>query len=143
MKIKDVMSADMEVLDSTATLEEAAQVMADADVASVPVVRDGVPVGFITDRDIVVAGVAAGLAPGTTAVEDVMTQDVVRCGENADVEEAAGIMAAAQIRQLLVVDEEGELAGVVTLSDLAGKTEDASLNVPVHEAKAPGRTTPR
>ena len=122
MKIKEVMSSDMEVLDSSATLEEAAQVMADADVVSVPVVRDGVPVGFVTDRDIVVGGVAAGLSPATTPVEDVMTRDVVRCGENADVEEAAGIMAAAQIRQLLVVDDEGELAGIVTLSDLAGKS---------------------
>lgn len=126
MKIKEVMSSGVEVLDSDATLEEAAQVMADADVGIVPVVRERVPVGFITDRDIVVRAVAAGLAPGATPVEAVMTRDVVRCGEDADVEDAAAIMTASQLRRLLVVNAQGEFAGIVTLADLDGKPGSAA-----------------
>jgi CBS domain-containing protein len=123
MKIKSLMAVDAEVVDPSATLEQAAQVMADADVGCLPVLQDGRPVGVLTDRDIVVRAVAEGLPAGATKVEDVMTRDLVTCGEDDEVEEAADLMALNQIRRLLVLNAGGELAGVISLADLA--TEDA------------------
>lgn len=129
MKIKELMAVDAEVVDPSATLEQAAQVMADADVGSLPVLRDGRPVGVLTDRDIVVRAVAEGLAPAKTTVEEVMTHDVVTCGEEADVAEAAELMAINQIRRLMVVNAAGELAGVISLADLATEDVDAAEEV--------------
>ena len=122
MKIKELMGSGVEALETGATLEQAAQLMADADVGSLPVVREGRPVGIITDRDIVVRAVAEGLPPAATKVEDVMTSDLVSCGENDDDRKAAAIMAANRVRRLVVVDGSGRLAGMVALADLAAGT---------------------
>lgn len=119
MKIKELMTVDAAVLDPRATVEEAAQAMADADVGSLPVLRRGKAVGILTDRDIAIRVVAEGLSPRETRIEQVMTSDVVSCSEDEDVEAAARLMCDNRIRRLIVVDDVGEFAGVVSLADLA------------------------
>lgn len=125
MKIKDLMTEDVEYVDPLASLEEAAQIMSDADVGSVPVVEDGRVVGVITDRDIVVRAVAAGLDPEDAKVGDVMTPEVIHCHPEDDVEDAANLMEEHQIRRIVVTDGDGRLAGMLALADLAGGTEQA------------------
>lgn len=126
MKIKDLMHRDVAILDPSATLEEAAQKMADADVGSLPVLRRGKPVGVITDRDIVVRALAEGLKPAETTVEAVMTSEIVHCREDDDARDAADLMAENRVRRLLVLNEADELAGVVSLADLSVSDQEAA-----------------
>jgi CBS domain-containing protein len=102
---------------STATVAEAAVVMADANVGFVMVVdAAGRPVGVLTDRDIVVRAVARGR--DRAAVADVMTRHPVTVRDDASVTDAAQLMADRQCRRLGVVDDAGAMIGVLSLDDL-------------------------
>jgi CBS domain-containing protein len=102
---------------STATVSEAAVVMADANVGFVMVVdAAGRPVGVLTDRDIVVRAVARGR--DRAAVADVMTRHPVTVRDDASVTDAAQLMADRQCRRLGVVDDAGAMIGVLSLDDL-------------------------
>jgi CBS domain-containing protein len=102
---------------STATVSEAAVVMADANVGFVMVVdAAGRPVGVLTDRDIVVRAVARGR--DRAAVADVMTRHPVTVRDDASVTDAAQLMADRQCRRLGVVDDAGTMIGVLSLDDL-------------------------
>ena len=111
MKVKEMMSRDVDSLAPEATLLEAAQKMAGSNLGSLPVLVGRKPVGVITDRDIVVRALAEGLKPAETKVESVMTSDVVQCREDDDVEKAAGLMAESRLRRILVVNGSDELTG--------------------------------
>ena len=126
MKVRDIMTADPEVLDADASVEEAAQLLSDADIGSAPVIDAGRAIGIVTDRDIVVRGAAEGLPLAETKVVDVMTPETISCFDDDEVETAARLMADRQVRRLLVLDREGGLAGIVSLADLATETSRAS-----------------
>ncbi len=119
MKVRELMSRDVDSIPPDATLEQAAQKMAGTELGSLPVLVRGKPVGVITDRDIVVRALAEGLKPSETKVESVMTSEVVQCREDDDVEKAAGLMAEAHLRRILVVNGADELTGIVALGDIA------------------------
>src|SRR5688572_8627362 len=129
MKIKELMTEDAQVLYPESTIEQAAQAMADADVGSLPVLNRNGVIGILTDRDIVVRVVAEGLRPDSTHAEQVMTSDVVHCSPEDEVEDAAKLMAENQLRRLVVIDEEGEFAGIVSLADLAERAPEAAGEV--------------
>jgi len=122
MRITEIMTADVETVDLDATVEEAAQVMSDADVGCVPVIDEGKVMGVLTDRDIVLRAVAESLSPSDTPVSEVMTRVVVHCYEDDDIEKAAKLMQDEQVRRVFVYDRDGLLTGVVSLGDLALKT---------------------
>ncbi len=82
---------------------------------------------MITDRDITVRAVADACDPRSTTVEEVMTPDVVYCFDDQDVQEAARLMQAHQIRRLVVLDRDKRLVGIVSLGDLAVETGDEKL----------------
>lgn len=111
MKIKEIMTADVEVVDSGASLYECAYIMRCAGVDSLPVVAGDAVVGVITDRDIVVRALAEGLDYAETKVRTVMTRDVVTCPEDMELPAARRLMAERGVRSLVVVDGEGQLAG--------------------------------
>ncbi len=115
--IKSVMTSAVTTIDTNATLQQAATKMRDEDVGSLPVTQDGKLCGVVTDRDIVLRGVAKG-SDASACVADVMTADVTTVGSECDVEEAAQLMADKQIRRLYVVDGD-TICGVVALGDLA------------------------
>lgn len=141
MKIKDLMTRDVEAVDPMASLEEAAQLMSDADVGSVPVVDEGRVVGVLTDRDIVVRAVAAGLDLSDARAGDVMTPEVVHCHEDDDARDAADLMEEHQIRRVIVTDGDGGLAGIVSLGDLAARMDEAG-EVLREVSRPAGRGTP-
>ncbi|EQB97150.1 hypothetical protein GA8_02570 [Geobacillus sp. A8] len=91
--------------------------MRDFNVGAIPIVDDGRLVGMITDRDIVVRGMAEK-RPGSTAVTEVMSRDLVTLSPDDSVQKAADMMARHQIRRLPVV-ENGRLVGIISLGDLA------------------------
>ncbi|MFF2484151.1 CBS domain-containing protein [Paenibacillus sp. NPDC058071] len=105
----------------TATLQdniyELAVLMKKHDIGFVPIVDGKKLVGVVTDRDLVVRGYAEK-HPGSTSVEQVMTTDIETISPEASADEAAKLMASRKIRRLAVVDN-GELAGVLAIGDLA------------------------
>src|SRR5215472_2566564 len=113
MKVSEVMTTEVETVQLNSTLEEAASIMKVGNVGAVPVVdEDEDLVGIITDRDIVVRCVADGKNPSETSVEEVLSHDLETIEPDADLEEAAQLMADKQIRRLPVC-EDGELVGML------------------------------
>ena len=127
MLVRDVMTRGVETVAPDATLEEAAALMKDLDVGSLPVVEGERLLGVVTDRDITVRATAAGDHPRVATVMEVMTPVVVTCTEDQDVREAGRLMQEQQIRRLPVIDEMGRLVGMVSLGDLAVRTGDEQL----------------
>jgi len=124
MLLREIMTRDLGVVSPGDTLEQAANIMDVLGVGPVPVCEGKRVVGMLTDRDITVRATAAGCDPKTTLVSDAMSQDVVSCYEDQDVQEAAGLMKEKQIRRLLVLNRADDLVGIVSLGDLAIEAED-------------------
>lgn len=123
MKVRELMTSAPSTLGPDDTCAQAATLMREQDCGSIPIVKDGKLVGIVTDRDIVVRAVAAGSDPKTTAVSRVMSADPVTVGPDADVGEAAKVMADRQVRRLPVV-ENGRLVGLLVTAHVA-RREDA------------------
>ena len=117
-KISDFMTRNVQVVRPDESLQRAAQVMDELNVGSLPVCDKTGLVGMITDRDITVRAMAAGL-PAHTQVSDVMTDHARWCTSEQSVQEAMRQMADVQIRRLPVVDSEHQVVGIVSLGDLA------------------------
>jgi len=100
MKIAEVMTRDVELTSPDATLQQAAKTMAEDDLGFLPVGENDRMVGMITDRDIAIRAVAKGRDPTTTKVREVMTDRVLYCFEDEDVDKAAESMSREQIRRL-------------------------------------------
>ena len=122
MKIRDVMTRDVQTVTPEQTAQEAASFMLREDAGSMPVIDGNRLIGMITDRDIAVRGVARGYGP-ETQVRELMTDDVVCARIDDDVEEVAMRMSEAQVRRLPVLDENEQLCGIVSLGDLSRETE--------------------
>jgi len=121
MQIRNIMTADVEVVRPDTPLAEAARRMRDLDIGLMPVSDNNQLLGILTDRDIAIRAVAQARDPRTTPVRDVMTTDMVFCYDDQDVSEAARVMREKQIRRLLIRDHTMHLVGVVSLGDLAVK----------------------
>lgn len=124
VQVKDIMTRNVEVVHPEGTLWEAAQKMAALDVGMLPVCSGDQLVGMLTDRDITVRATAEGRDPKTTKVHEVMTPEVVYVSEDDDVSEAARIMMEQQVRRLVVLNQSKQLAGIISLGDLAVHTGD-------------------
>jgi CBS domain-containing protein len=123
MKVKDIMTEEVQVIHPDDSLEAAAQKMSTHDFGFLPVFEDDQLVGVITDRDIVVRGVAKGMNAKALLGRDLMTSPAIYCFDDQSVEEAAKIMENDQIRRLVVLDRgNNRLVGVVSLGDIAYKT---------------------
>jgi CBS domain-containing protein len=117
--VREVMTAEPTTVATTASVEEAAQLMKSDDIGDVMVVnRNKKLVGILTDRDIVVRAVADGADLKELKVEEVVTKEVKTVLPDAPVQEAVRLMREEAIRRLPVI-EEGKLVGIVTLGDLA------------------------
>ena len=117
--VNEIMSTDVRVIAPDATLRRAAQMMQELDVGSLPVCKDNQLLGMVTDRDITIRGVAAGLAPESACVADVMTEDLQFCTVDQDTEEVMHTMGQTQVRRLPVINLKKELVGIVSIGDLA------------------------
>ena len=125
MKLKEIMTKDVEVIEPGASLQTAAQRMRDRDIGFLPVCDGERLIGVITDRDIVVRAAADGTDPKAILGRDVLTSPVIYCFDDQDVREAAKIMHDNQIRRLVVLNRgDKQIAGVVSLGDLAMHVED-------------------
>jgi len=128
MKLKNVMSTDLEMVELKSTVQEAAQKMDDINVGLMPVVEDQRLVGMLTDRDIAIRAVAAGKDPKTTKVSEVMTKDVISCFEDQELEDAVNLMGEKQIRRMMILDRANKIVGVVSLGDIATLLKDKEVS---------------
>lgn len=126
MKIREIMTTNVEVAEPDDTLDEIATMMRDQDVGSIPVVEGDALIGIITDRDIVVRCVAEGKNPSEIAADEIISGDLRTVEPDDDVEEALRIMSEMQIRRLPVLTG-GRLVGMLSIGDLAVKTNDEEL----------------
>jgi CBS domain-containing protein len=125
-QISEIMTRDPKVLDIHSSLAEAARLMRDNDSGFV-VVRDQDSVcGVLTDRDLVVRGLAEGADPASTTLENVYSKEVVQLDSDDSVDEAIELMRARAIRRLPVVHD-GQVVGVVSLGDLAVERDPKSV----------------
>jgi CBS domain-containing protein len=125
MKLETIMTTDVEVVRPDASIHDAACKMRDLDVGSLPVCDGRRLVGMLTDRDIVVRAVAGSENLSGTLVRDAMSPGIAYCFADDSDADARRVMAEHQIRRLPIVTRENkELAGIVSLGDLATKTGD-------------------
>jgi CBS domain-containing protein len=116
-KIRDIMTDNVECCTLLDNMFEVAVKMKELDVGAIPIVDQDHLMGMITDRDIVIRGVAEK-HPGSTKVEEIMSKTLVTVSPDTSSKDAAKLMADHQIRRLPVV-ENGRLIGIVSLGDFA------------------------
>jgi CBS domain-containing protein len=141
MKVRDVMTRGVESVRPETTVQEAAAKMKSLNVGPMPVLEGDRISGILTDRDIVVRGVAEGRDPRTTKVQDVMTRDVVTVTEDEDVKQAARLMKERQVRRVIVTGADKRVAGIVSLGDIAVEARDDKMSGDTLEKVSQGSET--
>ena len=136
MKIRDVMSKDVQVARPNDTLQEVAARMAAGDFGFIPVADGENLVGALTDRDITVRAVAAGAAPNARVVE-FLSRDALVVRADDDLKIALDLMSSRQVRRLPVVDKDGRLVGVVSLGDLSTRVKERYAGEALEEISRP------
>jgi CBS domain-containing protein len=119
VQVADVMTRDVEFVEASTTIAEAAVAMGDLGVGALPVGTADDLQGIITDRDILFRVVAKGLGNKTVTVGEVMTTTIFSCRQEDSITTALNLMGARNLRRLPVLDLNGRTIGLVTLSDLS------------------------
>jgi CBS domain-containing protein len=136
MKVRDIMTRDVHVMNPDQSLQEVAREMSKKDVGAVPIAENDRLVGMITDRDIAIRAVAEGKGPNLK-VRDIMTEQVKYCFEDDDVDHIAKNMADIQMRRLPVVNREKRLVGIVSLGDLAIRGDKSKAGETLEQISQP------
>ncbi len=128
-RVGDFMTKNPDCVSETNTIADAAKIMKKSDTGVVPVVDGKKVVGLVTDRDIVVRGVAGGKDVSTMSVSEVMTRDVRTVTEDSTVDEVLELMSGAQVRRVPVVNQSQELVGIISLGDIATESRESDNNL--------------
>lgn len=119
MRIGDIMTRDVEFVEAGMTIAEVAATMGDLSVGALPVGSAGDLQGIVTDRDILFRVVAKGLDSSAVTAGEVMTTTIFSCRQEDTVTTALDLMGARNLRRLPVLDADGRVIGLITLSDLS------------------------
>lgn len=123
MRCSEIMTKSVKTATSDMPLRDVAAMMRDGDMGAVPVVDNGKLIGIVTDRDIVVRAIADG-KDAATSVGEAMTTDLFTVHGDDFAFEAIRLMGDKQIRRIPVVGDSGELAGIISMADVALEMED-------------------
>jgi CBS domain-containing protein len=126
MLVRECMTAEVRSVDADATIQEAAEQMRKAAIGCLPVTSMHRLVGVITDRDLVVRGLAHAVAP-STPVRAIMTVHAVTCFADERLEDAVDHMVRGGVRRLVVLDRDQEVVGLLSVDDLAVLQPDGHL----------------
>ena len=147
MSVGELCNRTVIVTSRTTRLDEAARLMREHHVGSIVVVDEtpagSKPVGIVTDRDIVIEIVAAGVSPATVTVEEIMAPDLVVAKEGEDLLDTLTRMRAKGVRRVPVVNGAGALLGILSLDDMLGvlaEHVDGLLKVIAQEQAREART---
>ena len=121
MKVKEIMTPSPACCQEHTPLADVAKTMVGRDCGSVPVVRDDgrTLAGMITDRDMVVRGIAEGRNPLTLNARDAMTSPAISIREDASLDDCTDLMETNKVRRVPVVDAAGAVVGIVAQADIA------------------------
>ena len=136
--IADIMTRSIATVQRDETLQAAARRMEEMDVGSLPVLDGKAVAGIVTDRDIAVRGVAAGMIPQESLVADVMTEEVRFCRADDSVQQVMNEMGDLQVRRLPVLDANNQIVGIVALADIATR-QSVHTDETLREISTPGR----
>lgn len=117
--VRDVMTPLPRALDSSASVIDAAEVMRDADIGDVVVLENEHLYGILTDRDIVVRVLAEGSDPATVRIGEICSRELTTILPTASVGDAVRLIREKAVRRLPVVEEGGEVVGIVSMGDIA------------------------
>lgn len=124
--LQDIMTRDVQAVRHDTTLRQVASMMRESEIGDVLVTDDkGALLGILTDRDLVIRGVAEGCDPDGTTVGEICTRSLVQLGPDATVDEAAQVMRDRAIRRIPVV-RDGTTVGIVSIGDLARVKDPSS-----------------
>ncbi len=118
MKIKEVMSPKVQCVNSHHSIREAAKIMRDLKIGSIPVEDDDRLVGMITDHDLVVGAMAEGRMADSTTVAECMTKGIKYCFEDEEIADVKAQMVANHISRIPVMNNQRRLVGIVTFRDI-------------------------
>jgi len=139
-KISEVMTQRPRAVTPQTSVREAAQLMDQEDVGSLPVVDEGARlVGILTDRDVAVRVVGKGLDPDESTVGDVASTDVLALTPDHDLDEALTLMAREQVRRVPIVVRENELVGMLAQADIARAEKEKTTGEVVEAISRPPR----
>ncbi len=130
MLVSEVMHKGVSSVQIHDTIKKVASLMKREDIGAVPVFKNERPVGFVTDRDIVVSCLAEG-ASVDHPISQAMTRDIISINENEDLSLASKLMRDHQISRLLVTDVGNKPVGMITLHDIIINTADDLLKASV------------
>jgi CBS domain-containing protein len=122
-KCSEIMTKSVRTASRNMSVRDVAALMRDGDMGSVPVVENGKLVGIVTDRDIVVRALADG-KDAATPVSEAMTTEIFSVKPDDFVFEAVRLMGDRQVRRIPVVTDDGQLAGIIAMADVALEMED-------------------
>lgn len=123
MKVKDCMCSEVSCVKPETTLKDVAKMMQENHVGCIPVCdQKNSVVGLITDRDLVLRGIACNKDTNTTPVSEIMTTNVFTVAPDAEVTEASKIMCDCQVKRVPVIENE-TIVGIITLGDLANNEQ--------------------
>lgn len=121
MKVRDAMHRGAAWIDPGAPLTDVAERMRKDDIGALPVGENDRLIGMVTDRDIVVRGLIGKEDPLQLSARDVMSEPIIFCHANEELEDAIRIMEQRQIRRLPVIDEHRKMVGMLSLGDVAAE----------------------
>jgi CBS domain-containing protein len=130
MQVSEIMHEGVVTAQINDSLRRVATLMKKQDIGGLPIYKNERPVGFVTDRDIVVACVASGHSPDDP-ISLAMSRDIVSVYQNQDVNEAIKLMEQKQISRLLVLDKGDRPVGMLSLRDLALRSDDDHLKAEI------------
>jgi len=136
-RVTDAMTRDPRSVELETPVTEAATILRDENVGSLPVVKDGRVSGMVTDRDLAIRVLADGRDPGSTRVADVVSGDPVTVRPEQDLDEAVRLMARHQVRRLPVVEDGDRLVGILAQADVALTGDDQRAGEVVEEISRP------
>ncbi len=119
MKVSEIMSSNVATCSPNDSLRDVAKTMRDKDCGAIPVMEAGKIAGIITDRDIVMRGVAEGKNVMDLDARSCMSTDVKSVSKDSNVDELCTLMEKEQIRRVLVTDKSDNVVGIVAQADVA------------------------
>ena len=122
-RCREIMTGNVRTANREMSLQDVARLMREGDMGAMPVVEDNKLVGIVTDRDIVVRAIAEG-QNASTKIGDIMTTEIFSVKPGDFVFEAIRLMGDKQVRRIPVINESGELAGIIAMADIALEMED-------------------
>lgn len=140
MKVKDVMTKNPVCAGPTTDLTKVAKMMADFDCGEIPIVQNFesmIPIGVVTDRDIVVRTLGKGVDPTTVTAMEIMTTPVITVSPETELARAERLMEDKQIRRIIAVDHVGRCCGILATADIARYGTKQELGEVMKEISSP------